>query len=126
MENASKALVIAGAILISILLISIGLVVFNSAKGVVDQGSQASRLMEAEVYNSNFTKYCGDKVLGRNVKELQNFVNSYKSANPETNIQVVVSTSITSINVRSYYKVYVPDGGYADGYITKINVDPIS
>ena len=33
MENASKALIIAGAILISILLISLGIVMFNASKG---------------------------------------------------------------------------------------------
>ena len=121
MENASKALVIAGAILISILLISIGLVVFNSAKGVVDQGTQASKLMEAEVYNSNFTKYCGDKVLGSSVINLQNFVNSYNSANGTT-IEVD-TTSVGTINVKERYKVYVdPTNGYTDGYITKITV----
>ena len=32
MENASKALIIAGAILLSILLISLGLIVYNQAK----------------------------------------------------------------------------------------------
>lgn len=39
MENASKALIIAGAILVSILLISLGIVMFNSSKGTTDQSS---------------------------------------------------------------------------------------
>lgn len=37
MENASKALIIAGAILISILLISLGIIMFNASKGTTDQ-----------------------------------------------------------------------------------------
>ena len=41
MENASKALIIAGAILMSILLISVGILVFNSSKGIADDASQA-------------------------------------------------------------------------------------
>ena len=36
MENASKALLIAGAILICILLIAIGMYIYNSANSTVD------------------------------------------------------------------------------------------
>ena len=115
MENASKALVIAGAILISILLISVGLVVFNSTKGVVDQGTQASKLMEAEIYNSNFTKYCGDNVPGSNVINLRNFVRSYNSGNKKK----VTLTGPDTISPTSNYSVS-PE--YTDGYITKITV----
>lgn len=45
MENASKALIIAGAILISILLISLGIIMFNSSKSTTDQASQAGTAM---------------------------------------------------------------------------------
>ena len=38
MENASKALLIAGAILIVILLIAVGMMVYNGAKGSIDKG----------------------------------------------------------------------------------------
>ena len=123
MENASKALIIAGSILISILLISVGLIVFNSTKGVVDQGKEASKLMEKEAFNSNFTKYCGDKVLGTNVRSLQNFVDSYNSANGA--IAVTLNTP-TTIYPNKYYKVYVPYSAYKDGYIVSITVEPIT
>lgn len=46
MENASKALIIAGAILISILLISLGIIMFNSSKGTTDQASNTAGAME--------------------------------------------------------------------------------
>lgn len=46
MENASKALIIAGAILISILLISLGIIMFNSSKGTTDQAANTSSAME--------------------------------------------------------------------------------
>ena len=36
MENASKALIIAGAILLAILIISLGIVIYNQAAGVVN------------------------------------------------------------------------------------------
>ena len=61
MENASKALIIAGAILLSILIIALGIYVFNMAKGVTD----TTLLSETEVqtYNTQFTAYKG-KVIG--------------------------------------------------------------
>ena len=54
MENASKALIIAGAILLAILLISLGIMIFNQAQSVVD----GSGMSEAELstFNSKFTK----------------------------------------------------------------------
>lgn len=46
MENASKALIIAGAILVSILLISLGIVMFNASKGTTGQASGTANAME--------------------------------------------------------------------------------
>ena len=36
MENASKTLIIAGAILVSILLVTSGIIIFNSTRGITD------------------------------------------------------------------------------------------
>jgi len=47
MENASKALIIAGAILISILLISLGIMMFNSSKGTTDQAASTANALQA-------------------------------------------------------------------------------
>lgn len=46
MENASKALIIAGAILISILLISLGIVMFNASKETTGQATDTANAME--------------------------------------------------------------------------------
>lgn len=46
MENASKALIIAGAILISILLISLGIIMFNASKGTTDQANSTGNVMQ--------------------------------------------------------------------------------
>jgi len=67
MENASKALIIAGAILLSILIIALGIYVFNMARGVTN----TSILSETEVstFNSQFTDYRG-KIPGSGVEAL--------------------------------------------------------
>ena len=123
MENATKALIMAGAILIAILLISVGLIVFNSTKGVAEQSGAASETMEVGIYNSQFTKYCGDRVLGSKVNDLQNFVKSYKSANSGKNISV--NCDINPIIPSNYYKVQATsyDG---NGYVTVITVSSAS
>lgn len=118
MENASKALIMAGAILIAILLISAGLIILNSTDGVRDQSKQASDLLEVEIFNSNFTKYCGERVLGSKVKELQNFTNSYRAANGGTG-PTVFPNGITIIPS----KYYTVEPSYDDnGYVTTITV----
>ena len=59
MENASKALIIAGAILLSILLISLGIMIFNQAQDTVN----SSGMSEAEItaFNNKFLKYEGEQ-----------------------------------------------------------------
>ena len=78
MENASKALIIAGAILLSILIIALGIYVFNMAKNA----SSTSSLDELEVsqFNQQFTNYRG-KQLGSGVVDLLDKVVSNASAN---------------------------------------------
>lgn len=67
MENASKALIIAGAILLSILLISLGIMIFNQARGIAS-GSQMDSV-EKETFNSKFTQYEGTRK-GAEVKSM--------------------------------------------------------
>ncbi len=68
MENASKALIIAGAILLAIVIISLGLIVVNNVRSTVDNAS----LNEQEIlaFNSKFTSYEGENVSGSRVNSL--------------------------------------------------------
>ena len=59
MENASKALIIAGAILLSILLISLGIMVYQNAKGTIDDANLNTE--EAQNFNTKISQYCGNK-----------------------------------------------------------------
>ena len=61
MENASKALIIAGAILLSILLISLGILVYNNAKGTIQDANLDSE--EAQTFNTKISQYCGTKLI---------------------------------------------------------------
>ena len=68
MENATKALLIAAAILIAILIISLSLVVYRMASEAIGNVN----LSEAEMtqYNSKFTAFEGSKVSGAQVNAL--------------------------------------------------------
>ena len=68
MENASKALIIAGAILLSILIISLGLMVYNQAKETI--GAVNLSQQEIETFNSKFTAYENVSVSGVQVNAL--------------------------------------------------------
>lgn len=46
MENASKALIIAGAVLISILLVTVGVIMFQKSKGTTDQAANTTTQLQ--------------------------------------------------------------------------------
>ena len=90
MENASKALIIAGAILLAILLISLGIMIYNQAQSVVD----GSGMSEAELstFNNKFTKYEGTQ-RGSVVKAMVNEVASNNANNADKKITLMNGTN---------------------------------
>ena len=103
MENASKALIIAGAILLSILIISLGLMVYNQAKETI--GSVNLSQQEIEAFNSKFTAYENVSVSGVQVNALiQTVIASKQQAiqdntNAYVNIQFPTVTDGTNLFV---------------------------
>ena len=69
MENASKALIIAGAILLSILIIAIGMYIYTSSQATIQNSMTDMNTQEIQAFNSNFTTYEG-KQTGSQVKAL--------------------------------------------------------
>ena len=68
MENASKALIIAGAILLSILIISLGIMVYQNAKNTV--GNANLNKQEIETFNSQWETYEGTSKTASEVKTM--------------------------------------------------------
>ena len=68
MENASKALIIAGAILLAIIIISLGIMVVNNARSQIG-GANLSK-QEIEAFNSQWDAYCGEKKSASDVRSL--------------------------------------------------------
>lgn len=128
MENASKALLIAGAILIAILLIAIGMMVFTSASGVIDTAASNMSSQEKTMFNKQWTIYGGTQS-GSTIIELCNLVGANNSN--ADNVDVVVTGKATvdsdgkvttsGIVRQSQYKVEVTDTNN-DGVIDQITI----
>ena len=128
MENASKALIIAGAILLAILLISLGIMIFNQAQDTVTN----SGMTEAELtsFNNKFLKYEGDAVKGTMVKSMMQEVKA-ANQNASDGVKITVNlkatangqaaeiTDTSSIQTNHTYKVTM---GYTNNRISTINV----
>lgn len=86
MENASKALIIAGAILLSILIIGLGMMVFNNAKNALTSANLDQEQIDA--FNSKFESYIGTNKRGTDIRTLCNTVKSSNAADEENAIKI--------------------------------------
>ena len=68
MENATKALLIAAAVLVAILIISLGLAVYNKASSATDSADLSAAEIQAQ--NEKFVKYEGNNRRGSEVNAL--------------------------------------------------------
>ncbi len=72
MENASKALIIAGAILLSILIIGLAMFILNNATETLDKTVARMGEQEKQTHNQRFQKFAGERRSGTDVKSLLN------------------------------------------------------
>lgn len=72
MENASKALIIAGAILLSILLISLGIYIFTGAQDTVKNSGLDAQ--QVSTFNAAIVKYEGKNKSAADVRSVRNEV----------------------------------------------------
>ena len=80
MENASKALIIAGSILVAIMIVAMGVTIFNKARGSADTTALDST--EITMFNQKFERFSGTQK-GSNVKSLLSFAISNASTNKD-------------------------------------------
>ena len=89
MENASKALIIAGAILLAILIISLGIMIYNQAAGVVNNNAMTE--VEVTSFNQKFEQYFGENVRGANVNSLLNAVRTNNMSTDDDSQKVTIA-----------------------------------
>ena len=123
MENATKALLIAAAILIAIVVITLGVFVLGKGSTLVKENSDMSDV-EISTYNSKFEAYLGTNVRGAQVKQLISAVNQHNQANAGDTSKVITLTGEGGLSLESTSKseqIY-PTSGIQTGKAYKVEV----
>lgn len=103
MENASKALIIAGSIILAVLIIVFGMYIYNQAVGIGKNINMTE--YELQAYNSKFINFEG-KVSGTKARELCDVMKQHNIANstnketgvfPFYNAQIDNTTNFTAV-----------------------------
>lgn len=114
MENASKALIIAGAILLAILIIGLGMLVFTNASETIRRANLDEYALKAE--NSKFMENIGDNKRGTQVKDLCDTVkNNNLKADGEDSFEVSLtygSQTVTDATEIDKIKSKIGNGKY--------------
>lgn len=142
MENATKALMIAGAVLIAIMIIGVGMMIFNSGNKTITDSIGRLNQIEVQTHNSQFTGYGGSQK-GTTVKELLNNIIASNATNRDVHDEKLVgvlqgadastaSDNDTGVNTDSEVNListkvingqtYEVTFGYTAGLITKIGI----
>ena len=148
MENASKALLIAGAILIVILLIAVGMMVYRGAQGSINKAIGQMSSTEKDIHNSQFEPYIGSNKSGSELRTLYSKVISNNSDDDNVSVKISnidvaadgtisgtevtadteelteaqMSTAMSRIKTSARAR-YTLKPTYSDGVITIINVE---
>ena len=145
MENASKALIIAGAILIAILLIGIGVALINALNGPQEEALGQISGTAMNIFNGKFEKYAGQNKRGSDVKTLLSEIITNNAATQSGRIVKVkttgsqittgaistatdnttqLSTLRNNIVGSKYYTVTLTYGttGSDNGYVTEVAI----
>lgn len=115
MENATKALIIAGAVLIGIILLSIGVALWRNYANFSKENAQSTRAQQLEEFNVKFRKYEYNSqatkedeknyITAQDVRTIANLAKDYneKNGNGETIIEVKSNISgFTSKDLTSW------------------------
>ncbi len=127
MENASKALIIAGAILLSILIIALGMNIYNSASSATGNADMSAQ--EIDSHNQTFTAYEG-RIKGTQVRTLLNMIaknnEEYEDRQITTNfagsdITSTIGDTLKTVKTNTTYNVTFEYGG-ADRIINQCDI----
>ena len=123
MENASKALIMAGSILIAIIIISLGIMIFkNMSNSVNDEASLTKQQIAA--FNSKISPYLGESVSGSQVNALMQLVRTInvKANNEGDTVKIITVNGSQDVKRYDTGKFYKVEGQYKEGLLTVLTV----
>ena len=126
MDNASKALIMAGAILIAVALVGVGVYLYQSAAGTVSSGVDQLTAADMETKNSSIEQFEGE-IKGSDLKQLVRKVNTYNANNVFPEELLITGSTITGSGDQhkttttnsAKYKVSLT---YSNGWIKNISI----
>ncbi len=116
MENASKALLIAGAILLCILIIAIGMFIYNSASSTITDSLTSISTQEVEAFNNQFISYEGVQT-GSNIRALMGRLIANADTYADEPTKVPAFTLIDASDAAKYEGIAVTVAGETQDYI---------
>lgn len=131
MENATKALLIAAAVLIVIVLIALGIRILSATTGVSNSVGEVSDAMGKSVFNSQFTKFTGTQSASE-VKALLSQAAATHRGDSKHKVNVTMGGTtynnangiaglMSTLQINSSYTVTITSYD-DDGYITAIKI----
>lgn len=113
MENATKALLIAASVLIALLLIAVGLRVFNSTKGTVESAQTTMDATAITTFNTQFSGYLGKLITATQANTLLQKIISSNAVNPTHKVKFCgLDTLSMGIAESGTYKADTDSNGY--------------
>lgn len=135
MENASKALIIAGAILLSILIIAIGMYIYNSSQNSIQQAGSQISAQEISNFNQQWQMYSGNQP-GSNISALISRLISNAKAESEEETRLIdlyieyesgnagkVVSNVSNTNIAGFNKASAAVQTRHQYYVTLVNSD---
>lgn len=137
MDNASKALIMAGAILISIAIVGVGVYIFSSTSSIGNTAGAQIDATQAQMTNSTLRQYVNPRTKGTTVTEFLGYLDTLNTMNtlpyPVTvNYTATAGGSATdltapfaaaTVNSNAYYNIQITDTvptGALDGYLDHV------
>lgn len=131
MENASKALIMAGGVLIAIIIVSVIVLAFQRSGNVSADYSKSISREEISTFNANFTKYLDHELTIHQVVTIYNFAknNNTKQVDCDTtynatNIKEELKQE-ENLNKETIYKIQIISYD-SEGFVEKISFSSIT
>jgi len=129
MENASKALIMAGGLLVGLLILTLMGTLFMSSRDLSTQHEQAKKQQTVQQFNANFTKYVGKNLTIHQVVTITNFAEEngviVNEAKRVSDIDSIINSYTNNIDSTDYFRTYklTITGWSDDGYISSIKFE---
>lgn len=109
MENAAKALLMAGGILIGVLILALMVTLFESSRNLSDSYETTKKQEAIQQFNTNFTKYLGQDITIHDVLTIYNFANEQGTVITEKSGSFSLDSNQISIDVEAARTKYNND-----------------